>query len=438
MTAFLIAVGLLTAVVVGRLLWPLWRGARRSTLTIAQLNSTVYRDQLRELERDLARGQLTEPAYQEARDELQRRLLQDVSASAGDVAGPATAAPSRWTAVALALLVPLGAALLYGKVGNSAAIDAPTQAGITPEGVQRAVSNLAEALRKSPDNPQGWVLLARAYRQMGRFADSAAAYDHAASLIDTNPDLLVEQADVLAASQGNSLEGKPLVLVNKALALDANHAMGLMLVGTAAFQRGDPAGAVAPWEKLLAQLPPDSDEARQVQANIEQARADGALAPAAAAGTATPMAAASAPDAAPAKVPAAAAAPRTAAAASATPAPAAAAGTVSGEVSVSPALATTLRPDDVVFIIARPADGSRAPLAVLRKRAADLPLRFTLDDSLAMMPERTVSKAASVIVVARVSRSGEPIPQKGDLTSEPSAPVAPGASGLQVRIDREL
>ena len=111
---------------------------------------------------------------------------------------------------------------------------------------------------------------------------------------------------------------------------------------------------------------------------------------------------------------------------------------MTGEVTLSPALAAQLRPDDVLFVIARPDDGSRAPLAVLRKRAGDLPLQFTLDDTLAMMPDRTISKAKGVILVARISKSGQPIPQPGDLTSEASTPVPPGTTGIRLVIDRQL
>ena len=115
-----------------------------------------------------------------------------------------------------------------------------------------------------------------------------------------------------------------------------------------------------------------------------------------------------------------------------------AAGTVSGQVSLAPALAAQVRPDDVLFVIARPNDGSRAPVAVLRKRVADLPFSFTLDDSMAMVPERTVSKSDKVVLVARISRSGQPMPQPGDLSSEPSEAVAPGAKGIRLVIDRAL
>lgn len=412
MTPFLIACAALTIAVLVRLLWPLWRQAPSNERTLAELNSKVYRDQLGELERDLSRGQLTAASYEEARDELQRRLLQDVQA-ASDV--PAAAPRGRWTAVALAVLVPLGAAGLYARVGNAGAIEASANAqAATPENVQRIVAQLAEALEKSPNNPQGWVLLARAYTKMERFDEAVAAYDRAAPLVEKTPDLLVEQADVVTAAAGDNLEGRPMQLVRKALAIEPRHPMGLMLMGMSAYRRGQHAEAIGYWQTLLQVLPAGSDESRQVQANIDQARSEGKL-PATASATGAPAGAA--------QPSAAAAAP---------------AGSVSGEVGIAPELAAQVKPGDLLFIVARGDDGSRAPVAVLRVKASELPLSFTLDDSLAMMPERTLSKAKSVILVARISRSGQPMAQPGDLTSEPSAPVAPGTRGIKLTISRQL
>ena len=440
MSTFLAIAAALTLLVLLRLLWPLWRGRRRDdALSVTQLNSKVYRDQLQELERDLARGQITDAGYRESRDELQRRLLQDVATA--EAAAPTTAAATRaghhggrWTAVALAFLVPLGAAGVYSRVGNTGAIDPPLQ-GAAPEHIMKAVERLAASLEQAPDNPQGWVLLARAYRSMERFAESAAAFERAAPLVAQHADLLIENADVLAAASGDQLEGRPMALVRQALALEPENPMGLMLMGTSAYRRGDMPAAVAQWQRLLAVLPAESEEWQQVQANIDQARREGGITVAAGeAGSAGAAPAASSS----ASVAAATAAGTAVASTTDGSATRAAAGAVSGEVTLAPALAAQLKPDDVLFIVARPDDGSRVPLAVLRKRASELPLKFTLDDSLAMVPDRTVSKARAVVLVARISRSGQPIPQAGDLTSAPTSPVAPGSSAVQLVIDRQM
>jgi cytochrome c-type biogenesis protein CcmH len=96
-------------------------------------------------------------------------------------------------------------------------------------------------------------------------------------------------------------------------------------------------------------------------------------------------------------------------------------------------MAKQAKPEDTVFVFARPAEGARMPLAILRKQVKDLPLQFTLDDSMAMSPANALSGASKVVVGARVSKSGNAMPQPGDLSGQ-SAPVSVGASGLQIEI----
>ena len=105
--------------------------------------------------------------------------------------------------------------------------------------------------------------------------------------------------------------------------------------------------------------------------------------------------------------------------------------------SLSKAMAAQASPNDTVFIFARAAEGPRMPLAILRKQVKDLPLEFKLDDSLAMSPAMKLSSFPKVIVGARVSKSGEAMPQKGDLTGT-SAPVSTGSSGLKIEINQVL
>ena len=113
----------------------------------------------------------------------------------------------------------------------------------------------------------------------------------------------------------------------------------------------------------------------------------------------------------------------------------AAGASLAGTVSLDPSLAAKAAPGDTVFILARPADGSRMPLAIARITVAQLPYRFTLDDSMAMAPGATISSHAQITVVARVSKAGSAAPQKGDIEGS-IGPVAPGASGLKIVLSR--
>ena len=110
---------------------------------------------------------------------------------------------------------------------------------------------------------------------------------------------------------------------------------------------------------------------------------------------------------------------------------------MAGTVTLAPALAGSVSPNDVVFIFARPVQGPRMPLAIMKKQVRDLPIAFTLDDSMSMSPTTTLSSAGEVIVGARVSRSGQAIPQSGDVEGF-SPPVKVGARGVAVVIEKAI
>jgi cytochrome c-type biogenesis protein CcmH len=217
--------------------------------------------------------------------------------------------------------------------------------------------------------------------------------------------LLTDYADALAVVNGRNLEGEPSQLIARALKMDPNNLKALSLAGTAAYLRKDFAGALRHWDKL-AQLAPDSDFVRQIQRGIDEARRQ--------AGTPAPAAQAQAPGAA---------------------ASAGATASVSGTVTLAKALAGKAAPDDTVFVFARAAAGSRVPLAILRKQVKDLPLKFTLDDSMAMSPAAKLSGSPQVIVGARISKSGGALAQPGDLQGL-SAPVSLGTGGLIIEISQ--
>ncbi len=195
------------------------------------------------------------------------------------------------------------------------------------------------------------------------------------------------------------------------------------MAGTEAFDRQDYKGAVGLWEKLAASLPEDAPFRQQLAGSINEARSRAGM-------PAATVAAAPPPVAKPA-APAAGAKPSGDAVA------AAAGGRVGGTVTLSAELRAKVAPEDSVIIFARPAEGSRMPLALTRVQAKDLPKKFSLDDSMAMSPDAKLSKFDEVIIGARVSKSGSPMPQKGDLEGL-SKPVKVGRGDVAVTIDTEL
>jgi cytochrome c-type biogenesis protein CcmH len=379
-----------------------------------KLGAAKYESERRSIEREMADRLI------DAREEQPRPSRRLVGVLA--VAVLAVAAAGYWKTGSPSL-VRGGAAETEASSGTAAA--APDSDASSPsaaamhEQVAVMVDKLAARLKEHPDDAQGWIMLGRSYSVLGRFDDAIPAYRRASELLPNNAIILADWADAVAAAKGGANNPESIALIERALAADPMLPKALALAGTVAYDRGDFAGAVVHWQRIADQLPPDSEFMKQVQASIAEARERAGGAPAPATAPATRSATATAGAAA------SAAAPGGAVAASPS---------ISGTVTLAPELAAKAARDDTVFVFARAAGGGRMPLAVKRAKVADLPLSFTLDDSMAMTPTATISGAKQVIVGARISKSGTAIPQAGDLSGE-AAPVAPGATGLAIRID---
>lgn len=407
MTPFWISTGLLTLLVLALLCWPLLRRRSGDGASRRAINTAIYRDQLDDLERDLASGALSQADYAGAREEIERRVLEDVAADTA----PTDTAPRRLprTALALAVTLPLAAALLYVVLGTPAALDPAARQGpqASAAEIEKMVATLAARLEKDPGNLEGWAMLGRSYLVTGRLADAAKAFDKAGPAMEASTELMLQVAELSAELNEGRIEGRGRELLQRVLKAEPQNPQALVLAGTDAFFRQQYADAVRHWEAVLAQLPPGSPDAQNLTAGIEKARSLQGEAPAGAR-----------------------------ARAEAKP-PAAAGKTVSGRVTLAPALAGKASPDDVVFIFARAAEGPRMPLAVVRTRVADLPQDFTLDDSMALSPEFKLSSAGTLRIEARVSKSGDATARPGDLRGE-SGPVQPGASKLGIVIDTRV
>lgn len=279
--------------------------------------------------------------------------------------------------------------------------------------ISSMVDRLAERLKGRPDDAEGWQMLGRSYAALGKHGQAIGAYETALRLRPDEPTLLAELAFSAAIANRRVGGADSAQLLQRALKLDPRNPKALALAGTLSLERKDYQGAVQHWEQLARSEPADSPNARQIQASIAQARqlagSQSALMPVA--------------DDALASLSASTAMTR-----------AAASGSVGGTVTLAPALQGRVSPDDTVFVFARAVNGSRMPLAVLRKQVKDLPLRFTLDDSLAMSPAAKLSSAANVVVGARISKSGKAAAQDGDLQGQLPA-VTLGTTSLKLEIN---
>lgn len=394
MTTFWILAGLMTAAVLIFIIPPFLRRPP-SGVSRKELNLAVYRERLAELQAALDAGALDAEAFARDRQELDRELLADLPAAAE----PASARRGRWGAVPAAAVVVGVALVLYRHLGllplppgDAQPVIAQLEAAGQMRQIGAMVGGLARKLEQNPDDPQGWLMLARSYRVLEQFDKAAGAYAQAQALLGDQPWLLADYAEVAAYAQNGELAGRPATLVARALAQDPDNQKALWLAGLGAAQQGDAQAAAAHWRRLLAQLPADGEGAgqiRQLLAEVEQT---------------TPAAAS----------------------------PSAAA-TLTAQIALAPSLQAQVQPTDTVFIFARAVDGPRLPLAVQRRQVRDLPATVVLDDSMAMVAELTLSRFPQVRVVAQVSRTGNAVASSGDLRGT-SAPVTVGGD-VAVTID---
>ncbi len=397
-------------------------GASAAAGTQGVSTLSLLREQLAATEGDRLAGRIDAPGAERQRAEISRRLLEEHPESA-----PAWRSdPAHRTAWALAAGVPLLAMVLYLALGNPQALSQPdrraSESQPTLTQVEAMVSQMTQALEARaqggaarPEDAAAWAMAARTLASLQRFKEADQAFARALALTPDDAGLLADRADILSLLQGQDPRGEPMRLIERALRIDPDQPKALALAGSAAFKRGDMAGAISHWRRALAHLPPESDFARGLAQSLQEALQSQAGAPAAA---------------------------RTGAAANTSPRVqadtvklAASGGSIRGRVSLSPAMRARANPNDTVFIVARAEQGPRMPLAIMRLRVADLPADFTLDDSSAMSPQMRLSAHPDVVVTARVSRSGQAMPESGDLVGGP-VHTRVGLRGVELRIDR--
>ncbi|WP_027800668.1 c-type cytochrome biogenesis protein CcmI [Paraburkholderia dilworthii] len=380
----------------------------------------IYRAEIDELEREVADQQLSADRHDDARVELERRLVGETGSSASD----ATAARlsgvlkrSGTAAVVLALL-PSAAVVLYIRIGDPVAVavergaSGQADAHVAMQGsLEFVVSRLAVRLRQQPEDAEGWSMLARSYVVLDRADDAVTAYRRALALKPRDADLLADYADALATTHDGDLNGAALQSIDAALAADPVHPKALALAASAAHERQDSALAIQYWERLEDVAEPGSEMAAQARENIGAEKMAANPANLSSLGNAS-------------KNGLGQQAPRAAGTAT----------VLEVHVQLSPALSARTRPDEQVYIYALAANGSRVPLAVKRIRADQLPSKVRLDDSMAMTPNSRLSDLNRVIVEAHVSQAGNAQPMRGDLMGK-SAPVATGHAVVDVTIN---
>jgi cytochrome c-type biogenesis protein CcmH len=376
---------------------------------------------LAELEREYAQGTLSAQSYQQTRDELTRRLLEDVQTPRVPGVAAAVMAPSRWVRTTLAsfvVVIPVATLLAYGVLGQPAGLDPAALAqsepheAVDPKKMAEMVEKLERRLLEDPNQLQGWVMLGRVRRAMGQFEAAGQAYAKALAL-SSDDDVAIERAEVLAQAKQGSFEGEPWKIIEAVLRANPDQLSALLLAGSAAYSEGRYEHALKHWQRARTLMAADAPDLPPLEEALAQVR--GKLGLAASAAPATPQVSQ---------------APAT------TASPSASASRITGVVQLAASVKAKVAPTDTVFIYATPADGTRMPLAIVRTTVAALPYAFTLDDSSAMT-QANLSSVAQVTLRARISKTGEARAQPGDL-GVVLTPVKTGAQGVQLTIEGEM
>lgn len=410
------------------LLLPLWRRQQQAvSLDSNTSNVAVLKDQLKELESELANGNLSQVQFDQARSDLEASVAADLQDD-DETMQPVAAGTRNLLSLLILLVIPLASILFYQQVSTFQEMpvgsrNTNTNARIQQEleqaagqklpPIEQMVEVLAAKLREEPDNAEGWRMLGRTYLILEQTDKAVGAYDRAYQLLgDSAPDLLIDYAEVLAFANDNSMQGRPLVLVNQALAVAPDMPKGLWLAGFGAYEADDFQVAIKHWSRAL-RNPNLGDETRQM---LEQYLADarGRMGGGFEVDSGIEPIALGDDESSTETVP------------------------ISIEVLVSldESLLSKAQPDETVFVFARAASGMPMPLAVQKLRVADLPISVRLDDSMAMMQGHNLSSKSKVVVGARVSRAGTPMPQPGDLQGVSEALDPKQAGKVDIVIDQ--
>lgn len=400
---FWLAIAGLLVVALAILLPPLFKTEPLHDADGETRNKAIARQQLAELKQQLQDSVLTQSQFDAQYQELQLALLDEIQQDAPAKA-PIKPGTGRWVIPLVGVAVPLLSLFLYLTLGEPQALAkaelAQNQAKAA-DNVQNLVAALAQRLQQQPDDLEGWMMLGRAYLYLQQYDSAAQAFAELNRRKPNDPAVMLHYADALSMARNGQMRGEPAALVYQALKLVPEDQTALWLGGMAKAEEGEFAQAIAYWQKLSAMLPEQDETRQQLQKMIAMAEAETQQGAGAAAATA-PV-----------------------------------------EIKIDAALAAELKTkaksDDTLFVYAQALTGPKMPLAIVKKQVKDLPLQAVLNDSMAMQPQTHLADFKQLRIVARISKSGNAMPQPGDLLG--SAEVNLDGSqtvAVSVTIDQEL
>lgn len=418
-------VGLLTLLALFFILPPVLGlvNPKPNSVSHGSINLMVLREQLKELDADLAAGLLEQNAYLLARKDLTIRLADSLQ-KRGFIFSENKGSVKEGVFIGILFICITGSLYAFlgtpdGIMSRVSTVQSESKSDqLTMQQASTMVEQLAQQMASNPDNLKGWLLLARSYTALARYEDASKAYAHMLSQFGNdkqliNAQFLTDYADVLAMQNGKSLIGEPEILLKRAVGIDPQNVNALVLLGSANFERGDYQEAIKNWKKVVNLARADSDVVQIVLGNLDEAQERLSMSSSLLSQSPNNIASLSESVGKLKKIDSAT--------------------ELSGVVELDAAVRSQVSDSDTVFIFVRAVNGPKFPLVVLRKQVKDLPFNFVLDDSMRMMPDVSLSKYSALIVGARVSKTGNAMPEKGDLEAT-IAPIPPGTSNLKVRI----
>jgi len=377
-----------------------------------ELNLHIHKEHLLELENDFKEGNIEEEEFNSAKHELERNLLSDIKNTEEDKDQTVTRISFK-TIIPIVVVLPVFVIVTYLMLGDIDMVSVQPGEKVQQtnqdamHSIEEMVAKLSARLQEQPDDGEGWRMLGRSYLVMNRYQNAVDAYRNARKYIGDDSQLLADYAEVLILASNNSFTEEAANLVNLSLQKNPDEPKALWLAGNASYERGDFARTLHYWEHLFNILPPGGDESKFVMENINQVKQDS--------GMVSPEENIAIPGLTEISVNA-----------------------IDVQVNLAPALLEKADPEDTVFIFARASEGPRMPLAIVRKQVKDLPIKVTLDDSMAMSPAMSLSKFKQVVIGARVSKSGDATPRNGDLSGSSVAIQLSEVTGVKITIDQIL
>lgn len=382
MTSFIICATLITIATLVLLIWPLKR--TRNTISYERHAQNIHfaRERLEELEEQLQNAAISAADYEALKSEIESTLAHDLDISNKDEHYQQES-PRASNKIAISLLlisIPLSAIGFYLMTGTPEAMVAKkAEQRLTNDEINTAIAGIEQRLIQNPDDLEGWSVISSTYFALGRYDDAEKAYKNILRLDGESDTVYAALADASGLKSKGEITNTALNYALKSLSLNASNRQALWLAGLGSAQRGNMSAARDYWGRLVPLLDSVPQQQQELSDIIAQSYQEtGPSAP----GKDAPSAYG-----------------------------------INVNISISPSMANQFNPDDTVFVFAKAKKGPPAPLAAKKLSVSDLPASVVLSESDAMIAQLSIAQFEDLLVSARISKSGQPIPQPGDLES---------------------